>query len=215
MFDQAMTIYAFGSRSATTASIFGVAYIGVLAVGMWTHGSTEPIGDPLLAIMEVLTIASAFPILFVMAALSAIAPNERRMSGVLTLSFAIMFAGTTCTVHFLELTVGRQLGVLGMVWPSHAYAAELLAWDVWLGLALLTAARVLENERDAVAAQRTTKLAGLLCLVGTVGPLVGRMRWQLIGVAGYALVLPVATLLLARWFRLRQLTDAPSMRSAA
>ncbi len=196
-----MTCAVFGSRSATAVAIVGVAYAGVLAVGMSTHGPTEPIGDPLLAIMETLTIASALPILFVMVALSAFATRKHRIAGVLTLTFAILFAGTTCMVHFLELTAGRQLGTTGMVWPSMAYAAELLAWDVWLGLALLGAAQILSDAPAARAAQRALGLAGLLCLLGTVGPLVGRMRWQLVGVVGYAVILPVAAFLLGRWFR--------------
>jgi hypothetical protein len=40
----------------------------------------------------------------------------------------------------------------------------------------------------------------VLCLVGTVGPLVGDMRLQLTGVLGYAGVLPVLSFLLARLF---------------
>jgi len=122
-----MTPTVLGSRSAIAAGIVGLAYGGVLAVGVSTHGPTEPIGDPLLAIMEILTIASALPILCVMVALSALATHKRQMAGVLTLSFGILFAGTACMVHFLESSAGRQLGTIGMVWPSTAYAAELLA----------------------------------------------------------------------------------------
>ena len=205
-----MTCTVLGSRSAIAVGVVGLAYGGVLAVGMSTHGPTEPIGDPLLAIMEILTIASALPILCLMVALSALAPRKRQMAGVLTLSFGVLFAGTTCMVHFLELSAGRQLGTTGMVWPSMAYAAELLAWDVWLGLALLGAAQVLADEPAARAAQRALGLAGLLCLFGTVGPLVGSMRWQRIGVVGYAVVLPVAAFLLARWFRTLPLTHSLS-----
>jgi hypothetical protein len=40
----------------------------------------------------------------------------------------------------------------------------------------------------------------VLCLLGTVGPVAGDMRLQLVGVAGYAVVLPVAAFLLARVF---------------
>lgn len=205
-----MTPTVLGSRSATAVGIVGLAYGGVLAVGVSTHGPTEPIGDPLLAIMEILTIASALPILCVMVALSALATQKRQMAGVLTLSFGILFAGTTCMVHFLELSAGRQLGTVGMVWPSTAYAAELLAWDVWLGLALLGAAQVLADDPAARGAQRALRLAGLLCLLGTVGPLLGSMRWQRIGVVGYAVVLPVAAFLLARWFRTLQPTHSLS-----
>jgi hypothetical protein len=38
-------------------------------------------------------------------------------------------------VQFIELTAARQLDGGGIVWPSRVYVAELLAWDVFLGLA--------------------------------------------------------------------------------
>jgi hypothetical protein len=43
-------------------------------------------------------------------------------------------------------------------------------------------------------------ICGVPCLAGTIGPAVGNMRLQLVGVAGYAGVLPVVSLLLARLF---------------
>lgn len=47
-----MTDAVLGSRSAIIVGVVGVAYGGVLAVGVSTHGRTEPIGEPLLAIIE-------------------------------------------------------------------------------------------------------------------------------------------------------------------
>ena len=43
--------------------------------------------------------------------------------------------------------------------------------------------------------------ASILAFVGTAGPLVGDMRLQRIGILGYAVVMPVAFFLLARFFR--------------
>ena len=189
-----------GRRSALAVTIVGAAYLVVLATAMLRVGLSTPISDPILAVMEVLTIASALPLLGVAAALYVIMAPAQKTTGVLLLSLTTLFAGTTCAVHFLELTVGRQRGVGGLVWPSVPYAAELLAWDVFLGMALLVAARGLPATAESRTTRVALQLAGYLCLAGTVGPLIGRMRWQLIGVAGYALVLPVAMLLLARWF---------------
>ena len=94
----------------------------------------------------------------------------------------------------------RQVGAAGIVWPSRTYAAELLAWDVFLGLALVFAAPVFEGGDGERAVRRALWLCGGLCLVGTVGPLVGDMRLQLPGILGYAGVLPVLSFLLARRF---------------
>lgn len=178
----------------------GVAYVFALAAGFARHGLTEPITDPILAVMEVLTLLSAIPVVTLVAALHDRAAPEHRATSLVALVFAALFAGLTCTVHFVELTAARQLGGGGLVWPSRAYAAELLAWDVFLGLALLFAAPALRGGGPERAAQRAMLACGALCLAGTVGPLVGNMRLQLVGVFGYAVVLPVACVLLARVF---------------
>ncbi|MEP7380939.1 MAG: hypothetical protein ABI910_04595 [Gemmatimonadota bacterium] len=196
-----MTPHDVGSRSAFAVGIVGVVYAAVVALGMSTYGLSTPIGDPILALMEVLTIASALPLLVMMAALHVVAPEDRKLAGVLALASTTMFAATTCVVHFVELTAGRQQGVRGLIWPSTTYAAELMAWSVFLGLALLLGARVLSETHEGRIARRSMQLAGTLCLLGTVGPLVGQMRLQLIGVAGYGVVLPVAAFAMAGWFR--------------
>ena len=37
-------------------------------------------------------------------------------------------------VYFVALTAGRQPDFTALAWPSTLYAAELPAWDVFLGL---------------------------------------------------------------------------------
>ena len=68
---------------------------------------------------------------------------------------------------------------------------------------------------NAVAPSRQSRLAafrerlvrrgllvcGVLCLLGVVGPVVGNMRLQLVGVFAYGGVLPVVCLLVSRLFR--------------
>ena len=51
---------------------------------------------------------------------------------------------------------------------------------------------------------------GALCLAGTVGPVVGDMRLQLVGVLGYAVLLPVVSFLLARLFARGRAVDQRS-----
>jgi hypothetical protein len=80
------------------------------------------------------------------------------------------------------------------------YAAELLAWDVFLGLALVSASRAFDGDGPERAIRRALLTGGILCLAGTVGPAVGNMRLQLVGVVGYAAVLPVVSFLLMRLF---------------
>ena len=104
-------------------------------------------------------------------------------------------------VHFVELTAMRQLGSASLEWPSLGYALELLAWDVFLGLSLIFAAFTFEDSDRECRVRRGLLVCGILCLLGIVGPMVGNMRLQLVGVFAYGGVLPVVCLLLSRLFR--------------
>lgn len=189
-----------GAWSAATIVVVGVAYAVTLAVGFARHGWDEPIADPVLAVMEVLTLLSAAPVVTLVAAIHARAAAERRVLAVAALAFATCFVAATFGVHFVGLTAERQTGGGGIAWPSRAYAVELLAWDVFLGLALLLAAPTFTGAGRERAARLGLAACGALCLAGAVGPLVGDMRLQRVGVFGYAVVLPVVALVLARLF---------------
>jgi hypothetical protein len=195
-----MSARRLGLWSAAAVFGIGVAYALVLGAGIAIHGLREPITDPVLAVMELLTILSSLPIVTLMAAVHERAAPGGRVYGVTALAFATAFAGATSAVHFTELTAVRQLGGGGIAWPSRAYAVELLAWDVFLGLALVFAALAFEDFGNDRAARRGLLVCGALCLAGTVGPVVGNMRLQLAGVLGYAVVLPVVAFRLARLF---------------
>jgi hypothetical protein len=190
-----------GSWSAVAVFIIGIAYLVTLAIGFAVHGLAAPIVDPILAVMEVLTLMSAPLMVVMMAAVHDYAPVNRKIYAVIALAFTILFAGTTSVVHFVELTAGLQLGSRGIVWPSPVYAAELLAWDLFLGLALLFAAPVFAGSGPERSVRSGLLFSGALCVAGVTGPVVGNMRLQLVGVLGYAGALPVVCFMLARLFR--------------
>ncbi len=189
----------YAARSAYAIVAVGVAYALVLAAGFAKHGLSEPIADPILALMEVLTIASALPILALFVALHEIATSESRFWATLALCFAAMFALATMGVHVFELTAGRQMGSRGLVWPSTSYAIELLAWDVLLGGALLSSAVALKREPSTRRICAWMNVTGVLCVAGMIGPITGIMRLQLVGVFAYAVLLPVVAWMLAGW----------------
>lgn len=204
-----MPVSSLGAWSAVTVFVIGVAYAVTLAIGFAVHGLNEPIVDPILAVMEVLTMVSALAMVILMAAIHDRAPAHRRLHGVIALSFTVLFAGITSAVHFVELTAVRQTASGGIAWPSPEYAAELLAWNLFLGLGLLFAAPVFESQGLERGVQRGLLISGGLCVAGIVGPVVGNMRLQLVGVFGYAVVLPVTCLMLARVFRLAPNSSSP------
>src|SRR5687768_6333012 len=137
-----MSAIQLGSWSAFTLFLVGAAYIVTLGIGFAVHGLAEPIVDPVLAIMEVLTLLSALLMVIMMAAVHSYASSERKTHSLIALAFMILAAGMTSAVHFVELTAVRQLGSSVIVWPSPAYAVELLAWNLFLGLSLLFTAPV-------------------------------------------------------------------------
>jgi hypothetical protein len=190
-----------GSWSAFAVFLIGVIYIAALALGFATHGLEEPITDPLLAVMEVLTILSAMALLVMMAAIHSFASMERKICGSIALGFMTIVTGTTSAVHFVELTAARQLGTGSIVWPSTTYAVELLAWNLFLGLSLLFAAPIFEGDDLQRHVRRGLRISGALCVAGVLGPVVGNMRLQLVGVLGYAGILPLVCFILARLFR--------------
>jgi len=196
-----MSISVAGRWSACAVFVVGVAYGVALLVGFTTLGLTAPIVDPLLAIMEVLTLTAALLLLVMTAAIHARASDDRKLAGAVALAFMILATGTTSIVHFVELTAMRQLGAASLVWPSPMYAAELLAWDVFLGLSLVFAALTFDNSGRERHVRRGLLVCGTLCLLGVVGPAIGNMRLQLVGVFGYGGVLPVVCLMVSRRFR--------------
>jgi hypothetical protein len=203
--------FTLGTWAAGAVAAIGVAYIGTLVAGFVQVGFEEPIVDPVLAVMEVLTLLVAPPMVVAMAVVHQQASPDRKIFGSIALAFTVAFAGITSVVHFVELTASRQLGGGGLAWPSAGYAAELLAWDGFLGLGLVFAALVFPAAGAERSVRRALLLSGVLALAGTAGPLVGDMRLQRIGIAGYAGVLPVAFFLLARLFWAERRQSVPGL----
>ncbi len=207
--------YRLGAWSAGCVVVIGVLYAVTLAVGFLQVGFDDPIVDPVLAIMEVLTLLSASALVVTMASVHWYAADERKVYAVIALAFTVAFAGVTSVVHFVELTAVRQLGEGLITWPSAAYSAELLAWDWFLGLGLIFAAPVFSGAGIQRWVRRTLLLSGVLTIAGTAGPLIGDMRLQRIGIVGYAVVLPVACFLLMRLFNSASPTDMSLRERAA
>ncbi|HKJ74218.1 MAG TPA: hypothetical protein VKA19_08900 [Alphaproteobacteria bacterium] len=156
--------------------------------------------DPTLAVMEALTLLSAPLVVAVMASVHETASPNRKVFGVMALVFAGILAGLSSAVHFVALTAGRQTGFAVLEWPSVPYAVELLAWDIFLGLSLFSAAFVFVGSGIRAFARWSLVIAGALSLLGAIGPIVGDMALQRIGMLGYGAGLPVAALVLSRYF---------------
>jgi len=197
-----------GMASSIAMLIVGILYIAVITLWLIVEATPrEPIGDPYLGVMEVLTIVSALALVGLVVAIWCFSDAAHRLSALAALAIGTLAAAFTMAVHFVQLTAIRQLWRAGgiadyrLVWPSALFALEYFAWDVLVGFTLVSMSFAVAGRPGAETARRAMLIGGVLCLVGVAGPLSGRMSLQNIGVLGYAVVLPIASALTARMFR--------------
>lgn len=195
---------------ASAGAILALGFLYLATILLWllvVAKPEEPIGDPFLAVMEVLTILSALAFLGLVLAIKCFADDRHRVHALAALALGTLAAGLTMAVHFVQLTAVRQLWRAGaipdyrLIWPSPQFAVEYLAWDLLIGLALVGASPVFLGARTSRPAGLALLSSGVLCMAGVAGPLSGRMILQDIAVVGYALALPFAAALVGRVFR--------------
>jgi hypothetical protein len=203
-----------GMGSAWAVFVLSLAYLATGFAWLFFGGDAarrDPLApvDPFLATLEIIIVLLAPPMITLMVAVHAYASTNAKVCGVAALAFMLLAAGTTCAIHFLQLTVVRRLDLANTPgvsvifftqWPSAFFALDLLAWDLFLGLSLLCAAPIFKGDRLQAAIRIILMLDGILCIGGTLGPALGDLRFQFLGITGYAGVFPLACLLLAILF---------------
>jgi hypothetical protein len=201
----------FGKWSAWIVVVVWLAYVATGIAWLLFGGDAAqrdpgtPL-DPFRTVLEILMSLAALGMLALMAAVHRAAPLGAKATSLAALGFMVLMVGTTCGIHFVELTVVRRiepardpaLSVLFFTrWPSVFFALDLLAWDLFLGLSLLLAAPAFKGVGLEAAVRLAMILGGALCVAGILGPALGDLRFQLLGIAGYAAVFPLACLMLA------------------
>jgi hypothetical protein len=202
-----------GFWSALTVALLGVVYVGVGVSWLCSDGprSPDPLepAEPFLSVLELLILFCAPALVVLAAAVHAHAPPDRKAGALAALGLMTAFAAVTGGVHFARLAVVRhppagaaaELSLLRLYpWPSAALALDLLAWDLFLGLAMLLAAPAFVGGRLQNAARVGLMASGALCVVGFLGPLSGELRLQFLAIAAYAVGLPLSCALLAAVF---------------
>ena len=200
-----------GRLAAILIALLGAAY---LAVGFaWAFSAPDwtdfnP-GDPSLTVLELLLFLS-LPLLVVLsAAIHAWAPAGCKLTTRISLAFMTACATLSGGVHFVRLTALRQLEASGDAvpellhiqrWPSIPAALDFLAWDLFLGLALLFAAPAFAGGGLARTVRIGLAASGILCLAGLLGPATGDLRLQMIAPLGFAFLLPLTCVALAIYF---------------
>jgi hypothetical protein len=185
-------------------------YVPAMGAGLIANGGlSDPIRDPYLAIMELLILPLAVTIVLVLAVVHSYARPGGKTLSLAALALGTLAAGITMCVHLVLLTVGREASpstlpgydlLLSWTWPSVIYALDIAAWDLCLGSALVLAGLAFSGPGLTAIVRRGLLLSGALCLAGLLGAALGNMDVRNIGIVGYALVLPVVALLMARLF---------------
>jgi hypothetical protein len=204
------TARRFGFVSAAAFVALSVAYAVPLTVGLITLPAKEaPIGDPWFSMMEWLILLSAPFMVALIVCIHVLAPPSRRPFSLASLVFMGMAALVTSGVHFTIITVSHlpaianlpwTASLLSFTWPSVPYALDILAWDFFFPLSILLAAAVFGGSRVNNSIRLLLLVSGLLSLVGLFGPALHNMDLRSVGIVGYAVVFPVAVVLMARVF---------------
>ncbi len=200
-----------GMLAAWAVSSLLVIYFLVLTLGLLSLKSPqEPIADPYFSIMELLILITAPLMVIIMVAVHAYASLDDKAYSLTALIFMILMAGITSSVHFVVLTVSRQIEAAGFSWaplffsfrwPSVIYTLDILAWDWFFALSMLFAAPVFRSGRLERTVRILMVISGVLSLAGLIGVPLANMNVRNIGIVGYTLVAIIAFLIMGIVFK--------------
>lgn len=199
-----------GIVSASATVQLSLAYAVPLTAGlMFLPSPDAPIGEPWFAMMEILIILSMPAMVALMIAVHAWATPEKKVFAALSVVFMSLTAVVTSSVHFVILTVSHRtefagqpwlVSVLSFRWLSVTYALDILAWDVFFGISVLSAAAVFGGHGLTRSIRILLIISGVLALAGVAGVIVDDAQVRNIGIAGYAGIFPAAAVLLVILF---------------
>src|SRR4029450_8817089 len=108
-----------GRVAAWSVFALSVVYAVTTILGLLSLKSPQdPIGDPYFTIMELLIILLAPLLVVTMVAVHAYAPRGVKAYGLIALVFMVIMAGITSSLHFVILTVSRQIEAAGLTAAS-------------------------------------------------------------------------------------------------
>jgi hypothetical protein len=201
----------FGMVSALGVVVLSAAYLVPLVLGFATLPSPDvPFLEPWFSMMEVLIILMAPLMVTLTVAIHSAAPVARKPYSLAGVVFMGITAGITCSVHFTLLTLSRRAdfvslpwlkSLLTFQWPSVSYTLDVLAWDVFFGISMLCLVPVFSGSRLNRAIRALLLASGIIAIAGLAGIVLDDMSIRNIGIVGYAVVYPVAAVLLARFFQ--------------
>lgn len=202
--DKLPAYFKTGKMKVLTYTILLISGLYVIATTGWIVTENRTI----LTVMELLTIWAAIVILLFMAELYSGCTQERKRQGLIALILTTCMAVVTISNHFIYMTVLNQLyrgaampdWLLLDGWPSLSKGLECVSWAFFLGLAMLYAAKVLEELKSQAIAW-TMRVFAILTLAGLAGPLLGNMNLYILSTIGYSLGFLVISIEMILYFK--------------
>ena len=186
----------------------GIFYAVVTTIGLLSLKSLhDTIGNPYFTIMEILSILIALLMTISIVAVHYYAAPVDKFFSLTSLMFMLVATAITSCVHFLILSISQSAEahqltnysfLFSFKWPSIVYALDILAWDLFFGLSMLFVAPVFKNGRLEKNLKILLIISGILSLFGLIGVPLQNMQIRNIGIIGYAVVAPLAFLLIGK-----------------
>jgi hypothetical protein len=200
-----------GFASALVMTLLGVVYMVFIGVLAATGRFVMPPSDGVQVFGGIVTIMSAPVMVALFACVAASAPADRRVLGIISLSFVILFAAMISINRYVQFAVVRRATILGEAGDlarflpydsaSAMFALEMLGWGLFLGLAALAAAPLFGGGRLGLVIRWSFVVYGVLGLTSAVGHAIGNDTMTLVGFAAWGFVLYIATGLIAVYFK--------------
>lgn len=201
-------ILQFGLRSAWANFVLFIVYDLIVITGIVIGQGV--LKEPYLAIAEVMTLVGAPLLILLIVAIHECAPPSAKVFSLTALGWIVLLAGATVIVHFVNLTLWKQISdqqkidyvrFLGWEWPSMMYAIELVAWHLFFGLSMFFAAFAFKGVGKEKIVKQGLIITGILCIVGLIGPVIGDLKWRMMGIFGYGILFPIICVYIARVFK--------------
>jgi hypothetical protein len=198
----------FGSRACFVVVVLLVAYLVTTIAGLSDRPSKdEPIQDPYFTTMEILILLMMIPMLVAMDAYRELIRSTEHKTqgwlGSLALIFLILSTAITSSVHAAVLMANRSDAlkqenqvlydyIFSFNWPSVVYALDILAWDWFFALSMITAGFACNVGSPPRRFERMIQAlfitSGGLSLLGLIAVPMDNIQIRIIGIVGYAVI---------------------------
>ena len=210
-FPKTTSIITIGRTASLAVFVLGVLYAIVTASGFLALQSPqEQIPDPYFTMMEVMSILIASLMAWSLTALFFIQTSKtKKLLSLLALILMHIASCITSCVHFVVLSFRSGSAFDGsgyehlfsFKWPSVAYALDVLAWDWFYALSVLFAAFLFRPGSRDHFLRIILFTSSILSFAGLLGIPLGNMNIRNIGIIGYAMIGPIAFLLIGKVFK--------------